>query len=253
MEVAMRMWCVLVLTLGCLAVRTEAGQAQEAVQVIVEKAIRAHGGQARIERSRARETRNKGTFSVAGQELPFTQDVSYEWPNRFKGVLELQTAAGPATAVTVFDGLHAWRSIQAQTQELDGTALEEVKEETYVTQLIRLTNLRSPGLQLAPGGEATVAGRPAVAVKVSSPGHRDVTLYFDRESGLLVETQRHAVDVKTTKEYLEEKVFTDYRVTDGLPWPRRVTIYRDGQKFIDAETVSVRYLEKMDAGVFAKP
>jgi hypothetical protein len=249
----MRTRWVFLLTLGCLLARAEAGQSQEAVRVVIEKAIRAHGGEARIERSRARQTKNRGTFSVGGQDLPFTQDVSYEWPNRFKGLLDLQSAAGAVTVVTVYDGQHAWRSMQGQTQELLGQALAEVKEETYVTQLMRLTHLRLPGLQLSPAPAAAVAGRPAVAVKVSCQEHRDVTLYFDRESGLLVETRRQAVDVKTGKEYLEEKVFTDYRVTDELPWPRRVTVYRDGQKFIDMETVEVREVEKMDAGVFAKP
>jgi hypothetical protein len=223
------------------------------VRAVIEKAIRAHGGEERIERSRARQMRNQGTFLVGGQDLPFTQDVSYEWPNHFRGVLDLQSAAGAVTVVTVYDGVHAWRNMQGQTQELLGRVLEEVKEETYVTQLMRLTNLRLPGLQLSPAPAAAVAGRPAVAVKVLSQEHRDVTLYFDRESGLLVETRRQAVDVKTGKEYLEEKVLTDYRVADGLHWPRRVTVYRDGQKFIDMETVAVREMEKVDAGVFAKP
>jgi len=47
-------------------------------------------------------------------------------------------------------------------------------------------HLRQPTLSLTHLGESKVVNRPVVGVKVAQQGHRDVLLYFDNETRLLV-------------------------------------------------------------------
>jgi hypothetical protein len=92
-----------------------------------------------------------------------------------------------------------------------------------------------------------------VGVKVSSKGHRDVTLYFDKGSGLLVKTERRALDPKSKQEVPEERVISDYRDLDGLQSPRKAVVTMDGKKVMEAEATEVKFLDKLDDSVFARP
>jgi hypothetical protein len=227
---------------------------QEDLRVVIDKAIKAHGGQERIDKVKAGQTRMKGTIHLAGKAaIPFTQEMLYQWPNQFKAVMEIEGNGQKFTVTTVSNGDKGWINDGQKTQELEGKALAEMKEEAHLARLARLTGLKDKTVQLSGLGESKVDGRPAVGVKVTSKGHRDVSLYFDKASGLLVKTERQAVDVMSGRELSEEKVFSDYQEVDGLQSAKKVVVYRDGKKFMEVEVVSVKFLDKLDPGVFAKP
>src|SRR5438445_725224 len=80
----------------------------------------------------------------------------------------------------------------------------------------RLGFVKEKGVELSSLAETKVDGKPAVGVVVKSKGHRDVKLYFDKASGLLVKREHPVVDPSTGKEVVQEVLFRDYQDKDGL-------------------------------------
>jgi hypothetical protein len=115
-----------------------------------------------------------------------------------------------------------------------------------------LLPLKSPAFTLAPAGRANVAGQPAMGVRVSSKGHADVSLFFDKETGLLVKTQTRSKD-DSGAEAMEETLLSDYKVVNGTRQATKVVIYRDGKSFLTYWVTDCKPAEKFADGTFDKP
>jgi len=237
-------------TFGLLVLVTGLRAADEA-QAIIEKAIKAHGGIEKLSKDRALQTKSKGTIDVAGG-ITYTQETSLQ-SGKFKDVMQLSVAGMDITVTTVYDGTNAWLNANGTTQELKDKLLEEVKEAAFTTKLGKMVFLKDKSVELSPLGEVKVQDRPAVGIKVVTKGHRDLNMYFDKESGLLAKMERQAFDAMNQKEVPEERIVLEYQEVEGLKVAKRVLINRDGKKFMEAEVLDVKFPDKLDDSEFAKP
>jgi hypothetical protein len=130
--------------------------------------------------------------------------------------------------------------------------LEEHREGIYSVWVMSLVPLKDREFRLSPLGARTVAGRPADGVKVSRKGHADVSLYFDRETGLLVLSETRYKEARSGKEVHQETRFSGYTDVSGVKSPTTVSIQRDHKRVVEA-TIEVRHLYRLGEGVFAKP
>ena len=112
--------------------------------------------------------------------------------------------------------------------------------------------LKGKAFRLAPLGEVNIDKRPARGVWVSSKGHRDVNLYFDKETGLLVKTETRVKD-DNDQEVTEETFLGDYKEVQGTKQATKLTVKRDGELYLESEVTDYRLAEKLDDRVFAKP
>ena len=79
-----------------------------------------------------------------------------------------------------------------------------------------------------------------------------VTLYFDKETGLLVKREATVKDLGTDdKEVLEEAVISDYKEADGRKYHTRVVVTRDGKTYYGSEVSMPREVETPQ--LFDKP
>jgi hypothetical protein len=136
---------------------------------------------------------------------------------------------------------------------LSKDALNEEKENLYFTYITTLAPLKGKEFKLAPLGESKVEGKTVVGIKVSSAGHRDVQLYLDKDSGLLLKAERTIRDTDRNKEHVEEVVFEDYRDVDGIKVAMKYSTKWDGKAQADAELTEAKAQEKLDDNTFAKP
>jgi hypothetical protein len=142
---------------------------------------------------------------------------------------------------------------KGNASEMDERILEAFKEQTHFMQLIRWTFLKADQCAFAALGEAKVNDKPAVGVKVSAKGHKEVNLYFDKETGLLAKVERQALKAMTGMEVPEERIITEYQDIDGLKVAKKVVINRYGKKFMEVEVVEHKPQEKLDADALRKP
>jgi hypothetical protein len=80
-----------------------------------------------------------------------------------------------------------------------------------------------------------------------------VTLYFDKESGLLVKYESRVKDEGSGQEVNEEHFLSDYKEVQGTKQAGKVVTKRDGKLYLEGEVTDHQLSEKLDAGVFAKP
>jgi hypothetical protein len=101
--------------------------------------------------------------------------------------------------------------------------------------------------------EMMIDGKTAQGVRVRSRGHRDVNLYFDKKTNLLVKLSHLFEDPITGENANEERIIKEYQDVQGIKTIKKAVVLREGKKYIDEELVEARYLEKVDDGEFAKP
>jgi len=228
--------------------------AQNEVKAIIEKAVKAHGGAEKINKAKFLQIKIRGKLELFGG-IEMTQDTSLKFTGKFKEVTELDVNGQKVKVISVFDGNKA--SIMANGQQVDVTdkIQEEFKEAAYLmTKIGHLTNLLTDkSLQLTLLGESKVEDRPAVGVKAASKGHRDIDLFFDKESGLLAKIQSRKNDLQTMQEVDEERIIKEYQDVDGQKAPKKVLVNHDGKKYLEAEVLEVKYPDDIEDSEFQKP
>src|SRR3569623_1405897 len=114
--------------------------------------------------------------------------------------------------------------------------------------------MRDKAVELSPLGELKVEGEPAVGVRVSTKGQKDLNLYFNKKTGRLAKVERRGTEAATGNEVTEERIILEYRAPNklGIPLPKRVVVKKDGKKFMEAEVVESEQLEKVEDSEFQK-
>jgi hypothetical protein len=249
----MRPHWVFALTTGLLPVLAIRAPAGEAARAVIEWAVQALGGEEKLAKLQAVRTKAKGTVALEGGPAPLTTEIVSQWPSRTKTTIQVEIEGEKVTIVRVLNGNKAWQHANGETQELDAqevAALQARVHETYVHTLVPL--LRDKAFSLSPLGEAAVGGRPAVGVKVTAKGQKDVALYFDKGSGLLVKSACWGLN-PTLGEITRETFYSDYQEKDGLKQPRKFMTRHNGEKYMEMEVTEFQILDRVDASEFVLP
>jgi hypothetical protein len=172
-------------------------RAQDAARAIVEKAVVAHGGTDALARNRAEKVRFKGSLTVRGHSLPFTDETTVQLPAQYKHVIETNDGVDKTTIVQLINGDKLYVTINGQPIKLDPAGLSEMRSGMELQRALRLLPLlEDKGYQLAVLDEIKVNDRPAVGVRVTGRGRKELRLYFDKEAGLLVRAEMPLDDGK---------------------------------------------------------
>jgi hypothetical protein len=217
-------------------------------KAIIDKAIKAIGGRDKFDKVNAETWKDKGTYYGNGQEIPYTGNYAVQWPHQFRVEIE-------GFITIVLDGDKGWTQRNGETKEMDKEELARNKEDVFANSVMTLTPLQDKGFMLAPLGEIQVDNKPAVGVRVSHKDHKDVSLYFDKDSGLLIKSERRTQTgpEQGNMEVNQETFYSDYKDVDGIKVPMKFVIKRDGKQFVEAEHIEVKLVDKLDGKVFAKP
>jgi hypothetical protein len=237
-----------------LLVASSSLKAQDDLRAVIDKAIKATGGEEKINKHKAGTTKSKGTVEVMGMSVDFTEDAAFHLPNKVRSVQELNIAGTPVKIIIGFDGTKAWLNVNGQdvNMMLDKIA-DLMHEQIYLSEVTRLTPLKDKKFELSSLGEAKVQDKPVIGIRVSSKDHKDINLFFDKGSGLLVKFEHRTVDFNTQQEVNEERIITEYQDKDGAKEAKKAIINRDGKKYIEVEVLDIKYQDDIDDTQFTKP
>jgi hypothetical protein len=214
---------------------------------IIDKAIKAAGGEEKLAKFKCYTWSAKGTYYGQGNESAYTATYAVQWPDKLRVDVK-------DVFILVLNGDKAWMKMGEEAAEMDAEQLAEQKEVQHAYYLTSLLPIKSGGYTLAPLGEVKIAERPAVGVKVSSKGHRDANLYFDKETNLLVKAE-YTVKSREEggKEVTQETLYGNYQDVQGAKIPMNINVNRDGKKYIETEYSEYKPVDKPDDNLFAKP
>jgi hypothetical protein len=250
----MRKAMLLALGVGlCLGWGPGAQAGQDDSRALIDKAIKAHGA-TRLAKVKAIQFKGKGKINVEGMEIAFTADISEQFPDKQKLVVDAEINNMNFTFTQVFNGKKGWKGITGMIKPLDKEEVKEAREQIHVEEVATLLPLKGKGYKLSPLGEAKVGDHDTVGVQVSRKGFRDVNLYFDKKTHLLRKAEYRAFDESSKKEVTQEKLLSGYKDTDGFKAPSKMLVNNDGKKFMEIEITEMTLLETpLEASVFAKP
>jgi hypothetical protein len=223
------------------------------VKAVLDKAIKALGGEEKLGAVKALTWKSKGKLSFGGQEGNFTGQTTVQGLDQYRAEFEGEFMGNQIKGVTVLNGDKGWRKFGDMTMELDKDGLTNEKRSVYL-QLIPATllPLKGKGFKVEAAKEEKVGGKPAVGIKVKAPDGKDFQLYFDKESGLPVKQVAKVVGFMG-EEFTQETTFGNYKAFDGIKKATKIENKRDGEKFLEAEVTEFKPLKKVDPKTFEEP
>ena len=220
---------------------------------IIDKAISALGGEA-IASKKGMTSKAKGTFYGLGDGIPYTSETAVQWPGCQRNNVEAEVNGQKFIRLTVVNDGKAWVKTNGDLMVLEGEQLEEAKEEVYAAGVSTIFPLKNKSFKITSLGESKVDGHAVTGIKVAHKGHRDISLFFDKDTGLLVKTERRVKDVQGSgDEVNQETLYSDYKEVDGSKLAAKITIKREGKKFIEQENSDMKLSDKLDPKLFTEP
>jgi hypothetical protein len=218
---------------------------------LVDKAIKALGGDAKLKKGKGATWKTKGKLSIQGNETDFTAQATVAGLDRIHSQFETEFFK----AVLVLDGDKGWVSFGQGVMELDAENLAREKRNVYL-QMVPMTLLPLTGkdFQVEAAGQAKVGDADADAnvVKIKAPDGKDFELSFDKTSGLPLKIVAKVTDF-TQSEFTQETTYGEYKDFGGIKKATKITTKRDGEPFVEAEITEFKLLEEVDDKTFAEP
>jgi hypothetical protein len=225
-----------------------------AVNAILDKAIKALGGQAKLSKLQAYSTKSKGTITFGGSETELIAESTVAGLDRFRQEFELESQGNQFKGVLVLNGDKGWRKRMGDnTAELDEAAVANEQRSVYL-QVIpgTILPLKTKAFKVETADDETVAGNPAVVLKVTGPEGKTFTLAFDKDSGLPVRLRARVVGFQGA-DVTQETTYSNFSDFDGIKRPTRIETTRNGEPFGDLEVIEFKAIEKVDPKTFDRP
>jgi hypothetical protein len=221
-------------------------------RAVIDRAIAATGGEARLGRLKAAEWTCKGT-AHASTPLAFTDRCFAQWPERFRQESAVEAAGQTFQRDLILDGAQGWLKTGASAVELNDDVRGELRDKVHVLCLaVTLLPLKDKSVTLTPLDDVKIDGHAAAGVTAACPGRPDLRLYFDKDRGLLLKCERTVKDPLLGK-VVEETFFSDYQEADGVQVARKVSVKRGGKPFLDWTVTDFQVRAKLERGLFARP
>jgi hypothetical protein len=222
-------------------------------KLILDKAIKALGGEEKLIKVGAYTTTTKGKFFFGGNESAFTSHTTHQGLDHFRSEFDGEFGGNPVKGMTILNGDKGWRKFGDNEMDLDDTGVANEKRTVYLSVIpATLVPLKGKGFKLESGGEEKVGDKPAVAIKVTPPDGKDFKLFFDKESGLPAKLVANVVGFDG-QEFTMETTYANYKEFDGIKKATKAESKREGEKFAEAEIIEFKIVDKVAPDAFAKP
>jgi hypothetical protein len=222
---------------------------ERAAKAILDKAVKAAGGEERLSKIKAFTVKGKGTIVIDGDDIPFTYQTMARGIEQYRSTYEGMAGGEKFTGATVIDGDKGWRKQNDQVEKLDGKELENEKRNAYLDVVpVLLTLLKGKGFQL----DSAEEDKATTGIRAKGPDGKAFTIRFDKESGLPARLSGEVV-AEDGDEFTEEVTFEDYREFGGIKVATRSSIKKDGERYIEIEEMEFKALDEVKPDTFAEP
>lgn len=225
-----------------------------AAKAAIEKGLKALGGAENVAKFKGATVKMKGTFHGMGMAVPYTGTWTIMPPDRMRFTI-ISEAGGQQVAFTrVFNRDKGWTSLAGMTTEMSKEEIADMRHELYAFRVqLLLPLVKEPGFTLSSLGDMEVDKKPAVGVRITHKGQRDLNLYLDKASGLPVRLERPVRDEATGQEIIQEEIYGDYKEIEGVQQSMKMLIKREGKIYVDGQATEFKVEKSLDDSQFGKP
>jgi hypothetical protein len=242
--------CVVVFFIGFGA---QARADEAGATAVLDKAIKALGGEAKLAKAGAYSRKGKGTITLGGNESDITSESTVQGLDHYRNEFEGEFNGNKVQGLVILNGDKGWRKFGDNKSELNAEAAANEKRNLYL-QVVPTTivPLKEKGFKVETAADEKVGDKPAAVLKVTAPDGKDFTLFFDKESGLPVKLTATVAGFQG-QQFWQETTFSNYKEFDGIQRATKVESKRNGENFLKQEITEFKILDKVDPKTFAEP
>jgi hypothetical protein len=220
---------------------------------ILDKAMNALGGEEALAKLKAATWKAKGKIRYGEDYHDFTSSALVQGLTQYRLEMASEFKDIKVNAVEVLYGDAGYRNIGAVAKELDAEGIANLKRDVYLLVVpMTLVPLKSKNFKLEVLPMETVGDRPVVGIKATAPDGKDFRLYFDKTSGLPVKLVANIVS-PMEGEFTHVTLYANYKDFGGVKKATKITVNRDGAKFMEQEITDFKVVDKLDKSAFIKP
>jgi hypothetical protein len=236
---------------AALAVAVVAGgRADDDARKVVEKAVTAHGGLDALKKHPAAEFKGEGTAVVGVETTKFTTTTAYALPDKFRVTIDTTVVNSKAVVVVIVNGDKVKQTVNGVAAEVKEPAQRAFKQLAAVQEASLIYPLLDADkFTLKAEKDDTIGGKETAVVLATRKGMKDLRLYFDKSSGLLVKYTRTGLD-PGGKEVEEEVTASDYKEFSGVKVATVNKVKQAGKDYMTLKVTDVKFSEKADPKAF---
>jgi len=226
---------------------------EQEAKAIIDKAIKAIGGPENLAKAGVLSWKTKGKITLGDNENDFKGNTTVQGLDHYRAEFEGDFNGNEVKGVTVLNGKQGWRKFGENATEMDEDAVANEKRNIYLQVVAAtLVPLNGKGFKVESAAEEKVGDKPASVIKATGPDGKPFSLYFDKETGLLVK-QTATVAGFNGDEFEQETTFADYREFGGIKKATKVESKRNGNPFITLAVTEFKTSDKANPETFAEP
>jgi hypothetical protein len=191
------------------------------------------------------------TLSFSGQQLEALATEQVLLPDKSRTALSIPAAG--QNVIQVLNGSAGWIQQAGKTADSPGPETAQFKESLIRTQLTLF--LTSPDGSLPKAqvlADQNLDGKPVDVVLATGPDGLKTTLFFDKQTHLLVRAQYRTVHPITQQPSLAQEDYSDYKPEDGIMVAHHTVILMNGEKFSDETLTELKINTGVPASIFEK-
>jgi hypothetical protein len=239
--------CVALVLTGVL----RAGDQAEA-KAVVDKALKAMGGADKVAKFKSGTWKGKASAQEGGNEVVVNNEGTWQGTDRLRVDAEIIGGGQTEKALLVMNGDKAWVKVRDMVRDAPDGELPNMKSALYAIRMPHLLpDLKGKDFTLSYLGDVKVGDKPALGIGVTHKDHKDVSVYFDKDTALPAKSEVRIAD-PSGKELTIEYFYSDFKETEGIKHPMKITVKADGKEIV-FDLSEVKSREKVDDGEFAKP
>jgi len=227
----------------------------EEPKIVLGKAIQAMGGEAALKRININLFKGHGRMVTGGVPSDYRLRTQNALPDRVREEIQYLDATGQprVTIISVLNRDKGFVQYNTELKEMDSAAVGSWKEVLYSNLVMSLIPLQNPPFTLVGEPQQRKEGVLCQAFTVKSNGHRDTTLFFDKETNLPVLVQTTILEANSGQEMTHELYLREYQNFSGLKYPTRWMVYQNGNKAQEFTIEEAQFPGKVDEQTFARP
>jgi hypothetical protein len=235
------------------AAGSRAGEQAEA-KALLDKAMKALGGKEKLAKLNTASVKGKITLSEGGKELSVEIEGVWKGTSQYRADLDVQEGDNNFKGVLVINGEKGWlkKGDQAAKEAPEGMAafIQNLFYAVRMPQL--LPALSDKAYKLTTLAETKVDEKDAVGLLIEHKDRKDVSVYFDKKSGLPLKSEVRLTEPGSGKEITVAYHYGDYKKFDGVKFSAKIILKVD-DKELTAEVSEIKSLEKVEASQFDMP
>src|SRR5260370_4597569 len=220
---------------------------------VLDKGIKALGGEEKLGKVKAFSWKAKGKITFNDTDNEFTSETTVQGIDHFRNEFDGEFGGIKVKGVVILAGDKGCRQFGGDKAHMDKDAVATEKRNAYLQAVpVTLLPLKDKAFKIESAKEEKVDGKPADAIKVTGPEDKDLTLYFDKESGLPVKLVATVVGFMSD-EAEQETTYSAYKEFGGVKKATKIQTKRGGEKFPEPQISHFKGLDKVDGNTFSGP